>query len=51
MSYFEKLLVSAGNEKSADITEGKEVSEWIWMSSLVSEVMDFMEYVFVRTRT
>jgi len=30
---------------------GKEVSEWIWIGSLVSEIMDYVEYVFVGTRT
>jgi len=33
------------------INEGKEVSEWIWLVSSVTEVLDFLEYVFVGTRT
>ncbi len=48
---FEKVLVSAGNDMSGDITEGKKVSEWMWISSSVSEVKDFVEYVFVGNRT
>ena len=36
---------------SGDINEGKEVSEWIWMVSSATEVLDFSEYVFVGTRT
>ena len=36
---------------SRDTTEGKEVSVWTGIYSLVSEVTDFMEYVFVGTRT
>ena len=30
---------------------GKEVSDWIWIGSLVSEVRDYVEYVFGGTRT
>jgi hypothetical protein len=45
------MLASAGNDYSGDITEGKEVSNWIWIGSLVSEIMDFVEYVFVGTMT
>ena len=51
MSSFEKVLVSAGTDMSGDINEGKELSEWIWMGSLVTMVLDFLEYVFVGTRT
>jgi hypothetical protein len=51
VSSFEKVLVSAGNDMSGDINEGNEVSEWIWMGSLFTEVLDFLKYVFVRTRT
>jgi hypothetical protein len=51
MSSSEKVLNSAGNDLSRDTTEGKEVSMWIGIGSLVSGVMDFMEYVFVGTRT
>ena len=51
MSSFEKLLNSAGNDLSRDTTEGKDVSVWIGIDSLVGGVMDFMEYVFVGTRT
>ena len=51
MSSFEKVLVSAGTDMSGDLNEGKEVSEWIWMSSLLTEVLDCLEYVFVGTRT
>lgn len=50
MSSFEKVLVSAGNDWLSDITEDKEVSDWIGICSLVSEVMDFLEYVFVGIR-
>ena len=46
-----KALVSAGTNMSGDINEGNEVSEWIWLVSLVTEVWDFLEYVFVGTRT
>jgi len=51
VSSCEKVLVSAGTGMSGDINEGKEVSEWIWMGSSVPEVLDFLEYVFVGTRT
>ena len=51
MSSSEKVLYSAGNDLSRDTTEGKEVSVWTGIYSLVSEVTDFMEYVFVGTRT
>ena len=51
MSSFEKVLVSAGTDMSGDINVGKEVSEWIWMVPSVTEVLDFLEYVFVGTRT
>jgi hypothetical protein len=50
-SSFEEVLVSAGKDMSGDINEGKEISEWIWIGSLVNEVMDFLEYVLVGTRT
>ena len=36
---------------SGDITEGKEVCDWIGIGSLVSKVTDLVEYVFVGTRT
>jgi hypothetical protein len=45
------MLVSAGNDHSGDTTEGEEVSNQIWRGSFVSEMMDFVEYVFVGTRT
>jgi hypothetical protein len=51
VSSFEKVLLSAGTDMSGDINEDKEVSEWIWMGSSVTEVLDFLEYVFVGTRT
>jgi len=51
VSPYEKVLNSVGNDLSRDTTAGKEVSVWIGMGSLVSEVMEFMEYVFVGTRT
>ena len=38
-------------DMSGDINEGKEVSEWIWMVSSVTKVLDFLECVFVGTRT
>jgi len=50
VSSFEHVLVSAGNNWSGDITEGKEVSDWIGIGSLVCEVMGILEYVFVRIR-
>jgi len=43
VSSFEKVLVSAGTDMSGDINEGKELSEWIWMGSLVTMVLDFLE--------
>jgi hypothetical protein len=49
VSSFEKVLVSAGTDIAGDIN-GDKVSEWIWMGSSVTEVLDFLEYVFVRTR-
>ena len=51
VSSFENVLVSAGNDMSGDITEGKKESDWIWRGSSVNEVMDFVEYVFVGTST
>ena len=45
--FFKKI----GFDWSGDITEGKEVSEWIWIDSSVSEVMEFVEYVLVGART
>jgi hypothetical protein len=48
---FEKVLVSAGNDVKGYITESKEVSEWFWVGSSVSEVIDFMEYVSIGTWT
>jgi len=36
---------------TGDINEGNEVSEWIWLVSLITEVWDFLEYVFVGNRT
>jgi len=51
VSSFEKVLNSAGNDLSRDTTENKEVSVWIGIGSLLSGVMDIMEYVFVGIRT
>jgi hypothetical protein len=50
VSSFEKVLVSADNEWSGDTEEGKVGSDWIEIGSLVSEVMDILEYVFVGIR-
>jgi len=50
-SFKKKVMVSAGNDRSGDTTEGKEVSDWNAIGSLVSEVMNFKEQVFVGTRT
>jgi hypothetical protein len=41
-----QFLVSAVNDCSRDITEGKEVTDWTAVGSSVSDVMDFVEYVF-----
>jgi hypothetical protein len=38
-------------DMSGDINEGKEMSEWIWMVTSVTKVLDFLECVFVGTRT
>jgi hypothetical protein len=38
VSSFEKVLVSAVNDWSGDITAGKRVSYWIQIGSLVSEI-------------
>jgi hypothetical protein len=35
-SLFEKVLVSAGSERSGEITEGKEVCDWIGTGSMVT---------------
>jgi len=51
VSSSEKVFYSASNDLSRDTTEGKEVFVWIGIYSLVSEVMDFMEYIFIGTRT
>jgi len=40
------VLVSAGNDCSRDITEGKELTDWTAVGSSVSDIKDFMEYVF-----
>jgi len=40
------VLVSAGNDCSGDITEGKEVTDWTAVSYSVSDVMEIVEYVF-----
>ena len=40
------MLVSAGNDCSGNITEGKEVNDWTRIRYLVSEVMNFVEYAF-----
>jgi hypothetical protein len=45
VSSFERVLIYTVNDISGDITEGKEVSEWIWIGSLVSEFLELMEYV------
>ena len=50
MSSFEHVLVSAGNDWSGDITEGREVSDWIGIGSSVCEVMGILEYIFVGIR-
>jgi hypothetical protein len=50
VSSFEKVLVSTGTDMSGHINEDKEVSEWIWMGSSVTGVLDFLEYIFVGTR-
>jgi hypothetical protein len=50
VSCFEKVLVSADNEWLGDIEKGKGGSDWIGIGSLVSEVMDIFEYVFVGIR-
>jgi hypothetical protein len=47
VSPFEKVLVSAGNEWSGDIEEGKVWSDWIGIGFSVGKVMDVLEYVFV----
>lgn len=41
-----QVLVSAGNDCSRDITEGKELTDWTAVGSSVSDIKDFMEYVF-----
>jgi len=41
-----QVLVSAGNDCSGDITEGKEVTDWTAVSYSVSDVMEIVEYVF-----
>ena len=51
MSSSEKVLNSAGDDLSRDTTEGKEVSVWIGIGSLVSGVMDFVDYDFEGNRT
>ena len=51
MSSSVKVLYSASNDLSRDTTDDKEVSVWIGIYFLVSEITDFMEYVFVGIRT
>jgi hypothetical protein len=43
----EKVLDYGGDAWSGETSEGEEVSNWIGIGSLVGEVMDLVEYVFV----
>jgi len=43
VSSFEKVLVSAGTDMSGDVNENEKVSEWIWIGSSVTVVLDFLE--------
>jgi hypothetical protein len=49
--FSDKVVVSAGKDWSGDTSDFKEVSGWIARGSSVSEVMDFVELVFVGART
>jgi len=40
------VLVSAGNDCTGNIAEGKDVTDWTAVGSSVSDVKDFVEYVF-----
>jgi len=46
-----RMPTHSWTDTSGEINECKEVSEWLWMLSSVTEVLDFLEYVFVGTRT
>jgi hypothetical protein len=46
VSSFEKVLVSAVNDWSGDITAGKRVSHWIQIGSLVSEIWTSRNLLF-----
>ena len=41
-----QVLVSAGNDCTGNIAEGKDVTDWTAVGSSVSDVKDFVEYVF-----
>jgi hypothetical protein len=47
----ERVLVSAGCDRSGEITEGKEVCDWIGTGSSVTEITDILEHVLVGNRT
>jgi hypothetical protein len=47
----EKVLVSAGCDKSGEITEGKEVCDWTGTGSSVTKLTDILVYVLVGNRT
>jgi hypothetical protein len=51
VSSFEKVLVSAGCDRSGEITEDKEVCDWTGIGSSGTKVRDTLEYVLVGIRT
>jgi hypothetical protein len=46
----EKVLFSAGCDRSGEITEGKEVCDWTGTGSSVTRIWDILEYVLVGIR-
>ena len=51
MTSLEKLLDSAGCDRSGEITEGKKVCYWNGTDSSVTKIRDILEYVVVGNRT
>jgi hypothetical protein len=51
VSSFEKVLVSAGCDRSGEITEDKELCDWTGTGSSVTKARDILEYILAEIRT
>ena len=51
VSSFEKVLLSAGCDRSGEITEGKEVCDRTGTDSSVTTIRDILQYVLAGIRT